>query len=101
VPAEEPGVRLDLDDQLPGGGDDEHPGARARLPRLQKAREPGNQEGGGLARPGLRLAGHVFALEGDRQGGLLDRRALDEAGAADSGEDRLGEVEGGEGKGQD
>ena len=44
-------------------------------------------EGSGLARAGLRLAGHVVLFEGDRQRGRLNRRTELEAGIADAGAD--------------
>ena len=46
--------------------------------------EQREQEGGGLARSRLRLAGHVLAVERKRQRLALDRRAVNEAGFGDS-----------------
>ncbi len=46
----------------------------------EKEVEDGDEEGGGLACPRLRLDVDVPALEGFPQGHFLDRRAVDEAG---------------------
>ena len=75
--AELPRVRIDLDDELPRGRDDQ--GARRRLAGSGRrvAEEPGegrDQERGRLAGAGLGLARHVLAAEGDRQRRLLDGR---------------------------
>ena len=51
---------------------------------LQQPREDRDQEGGGLARPGLGLARDVAAGEGDRQGLRLDRRREDETRVGDA-----------------
>jgi hypothetical protein len=97
VRAEEPRVGLDLHDQLPRGGDDQHARRGGAAPRrrgvAEAAREGGDQERRGLPRSRLRLARHVLVLEGERQGRLLDRRGGGEAGVADALEDGLGQVE--------
>ena len=70
------GVGLDLHHQLARGRDDEHARRGHAAPRrsrgAQAAGEGGDQEGGRLAGAGLRLAGHVLALERERQRRLLD-----------------------------
>ena len=97
VAAEKPRVGLDLHHQLACRRDDEH--ARRRHPaarrgrRAQAAREGGDQERGGLARPRLRLAGHVLALQRQRQRRLLDGGGGHEAGIPHAREDGLGQVE--------
>src|SRR6266404_5020935 len=69
-------------------------GGPPRALARQETREDGDQEGGGLARAGLRLPGDVPARERERQGLLLDGRAVRETGGPDAGHDRLGQVEG-------
>ena len=95
--AQEPRVGLDLDDQLAGGGDDEHAG-RGR-PALggrgvtQTAREGGDQERGRLARARLGLAGHVLALQREGQRAFLDGRGDHEPRVADALEHLLGQIQ--------
>ncbi len=59
----------------------------------QDAGEGGDQEGGGLAGPGLGLAGDVLALEREGQRPFLDRRGGDEARLADPAHQGLGQIQ--------
>jgi len=54
---------------------------------VQKSCEEGNQEGRGLAGPGLRLSRHVLAGEGQRERFFLYRCAVGETGLLDPPED--------------
>ena len=85
--AELPRVRIDLDDELPRGRDDQ--GARRRLAGSGRrvTEEPGegrDQERRRLAGAGLGLAGHVLAAEGDGQRRFLDGRRGREPGGLDA-----------------
>ena len=98
VGAQQPGVGLDLHDQLARGRDDQD--ARRRRTALgrrgmpQAPREGRDQEGRRLARARLGLARHVLALERQRERALLDGRHGDEARVLDAAHDRLRQVEG-------
>ncbi len=70
-PVQEQGFAFDLDGQLAGGDDDEGLAAGA-FRMLEQMGEERDQEGRGLACPGLGLDGHVLALERRGQGPLLD-----------------------------
>jgi hypothetical protein len=98
--AEQPRVGLDLHDQLPRRGDDQHPGRGDRRGgggRVREAaREGRDQERGGLAGAGLGLPGHVLAAQGQRQRRLLDRGRGHESRVLDAAPDRSGQVERGE-----
>jgi hypothetical protein len=59
----------------------------------QAAGERGDQERGGLPGAGLRLARHVLAPQGQRQGRLLDRSRAHEARIVDAAPHRLRQVE--------
>ena len=84
----------DLHDELARRRDDQRarPAGRlgARLP--EQAREDRDEEGGRLARAGLRLAGDVAAGEREREGLLLDRRREDEPRLDDAPADLVGQV---------
>ena len=86
VAAEDLGVGPDLRHELARRRHDEGP----RSPRLpgrrlaEQPREDRDQKGGGLAGPGLRLAGQVLAGEGERKRLRLDGRREDEARLGDA-----------------
>ena len=88
VLAEHRRVLVDLHRQLARRRDHQRAdrgGVPARRRRLGQQRlEQRHQEGGGLAGAGLRLAGHVPALQRHRQRLRLDRRAVGEAGIDDA-----------------
>ena len=79
VPANDGGILVDLHREFAGRRDDQraHRGGRfAGCGRFVEQRLiQRDQEGGGLAGAGLRLAGDVAPGERDRQGLGLDRRA--------------------------
>ena len=97
VAAQLVGVLDDLDDELARGGEDERGGAgglrRALRLALEHPVDDGDEERGGLAGAGLRLAGDVESLHRLHQGGGLDGGAVLEAGVVDGVEDFLGQVE--------
>ncbi len=84
-------ILVDLDRKFPGRRDDD--GAWVGQLALGDGRfgqepvEHGNQECGGLAGAGLRLAGDIAAGEGDRQRQRLDRGAASETGRVQSRQD--------------
>jgi hypothetical protein len=94
---EQLGVAVNLDRELAGRREHHHPGIGRATPGrgrvAQEMIEGGEQEGGGFARPGLRLAGHVLAVEGDREGVGLNGGAVAEAGFGDATGDGLCEGE--------
>ena len=96
VPAQHLGVFCDLYGELARGCENEAPRllfpALDRRP-LQETFVHRDQERGGLAGPGLGLAGHVPAVECDGQGGGLDRGAVFESGVADARADGLGKAQ--------
>ena len=59
----------------------------------QQAIKHRDEEGGGLARAGLCLAGDIAALKRDRQGQCLDRRAANEAGVVEAGQQARMQIE--------
>jgi hypothetical protein len=88
-------VVVDLHRQLARGRED-HAAARTRPRRAawrSRRLERGDQECGGLAGAGLRLAGDVAARQRQRQRLRLDRRAGLEAGTAYAFKDGLGQPE--------
>ena len=82
------GIGVDLHRELPGRRDDDGAGSVYRPIRRagigQQPVEERDQKRRGLPGAGLRLAGHVLALEGERQGLRLDRRAAGEAEFGDT-----------------
>ena len=95
MPAEHLGVVVDLhrelarrrDDQARGSRSSARPGGGGCVSSVLVQRD---QERGGLAGAGLRLAGDVAAGERERQGLRLDRRAQRESGVAYALHDRAG-----------
>ena len=64
-------VVVNLDGQLPGGGEDEGPNPLPR-PLLGQPLEDGHAEGAGLSRPRLGAAQHIPAGQAGWDGFLLD-----------------------------
>ena len=95
VRAEQLRLLLDLHRQLAGGDDDERESV-VEVFLLEEQLEDRDQERGGLAGSGLGLHGHVDAFQGVLEGTLLDFRAFDEPGVADSVLDPRIQVEVGE-----
>ena len=63
---------MDLDGQLPGGGDNQRADGAAGHSAAGKALEDGGGEGTGFAGAGLRQAQHIPALQYRRNGACLD-----------------------------
>lgn len=69
----------DLEGQLPGGGDDNHPSAVAGLPlNLGQKFDCGDQKGKGLSTAGLGLSQHITACEQGRNGPPIERKCESE-----------------------
>ena len=94
---EDAGVVVDLDRQFTGRRQYQGAGlvwpARGFGRLLVEQVQDGEQEGGGLARAGLRLAGKVTAVEPDRQRRSLDRGAIFETGVSHAAHNGLGQGE--------
>ena len=86
---------MDLHRQFAGRGDDDGPGADRVLGDggFHQVMQGGEQKSGGLAGAGLGLTGDILAFERQRQGGGLNRRAVDEAGVLHTFLQRIGQAE--------
>ena len=97
---EDLGVPVDLHRELPRRRDDQRTRrAAAACWRNLAAQQRGverNEKGGGLARPGLRLAGHVHSGQRPGQRLRLDRRAAFETCVGDAARERFREMKVGE-----
>ena len=95
IAAEQFGVAVDLHRQFAGRRDDDGPGTGRVLGDggFHQVMQGGEQKGGGLAGASLGLAGDILAFERQRQGGGLNRRAVDKAGVLHAFLQRIGQAE--------